>query len=522
MKKIIMLSALVLLAGCTSSSEITKTEIPKSREIFVLKSEKVSPVLKLTGNVEAKKQVDISAKIVGRIDAILADIGDEVYKGQILARYSAVDNDSLIQYQSALSQFKSTQASAENIINTAKVQMESTERAFEQVKKEEQVQRQKQYDTLKTNAKLSEITISNILNFLDKNLEATNKFKGMSMYKNILGVNNSILKNDLKNKVENLSRNFAGFSDKNLKNNEAIIAFARQHLDFLHQLKAVLQDFDSLVRGTPTSTQFSESMKNGIVGQIANYLHEISGTIANLENLITGTEVLEEQLGLKVLAAENQLENAKSGVELAESNAENQVVAARSQVNIAANYKQEMIVKAPFAGVITNRMVEVGQLVAPGQKLFQLADISGFKVKTEVPDNFAGMMTTEMPVVISVDGINGKFAGIVTKVNPALNPQTRKLGIEITFVDPEDLETETETEFNSLDKLKVGLFARITIELPEQEAFKIPRNFIEFDYDGAKIHLENGETQKVDILSEDGDKVEIYFDGIKEGLKIVK
>ena len=509
-----MLSALVLLFGC-SQTEKPQVEQPKSREIFTLKAEKVAPVLNLTGNVEAEKQIPISAKIMGRIDSLKVDVGDKVYKGQILARYSAVDNDSLARYQSALSQFKSTEASAENAVNTAEVQLESAERALEQTKKEEEVQRKKQYDNLYTNAKLSEITISNVLNFLDKNLEASTKFEGMSPYENVLGRNNSILKNDLKNRVEELVRNFAGFSKVEPKSEQAILSFATERLDFLHKVKKVLLDFDTLVRGTVSSRTFPEAVKNGFVAETANYLQAISQAITNLENFITGTKVMDEQLGLKVLSVENQLKSAKSGVELAKANAENQVVAARSQVNIASTYQREMVVKAPFAGVIISRDIDMGQLVSPGQKLFELADMSGFKIKTDVSDAYAAMIKVDMPVEISVDGLKENFAGIVTKVNPALDPRTRKLGIEITFQEDEDAEESV------LDKLKIGLFARIKIQLPERETFKIPRNFVRFDYEGAKIELENGEVKEVDILSEEKDKVEIYFDGIEEGLKII-
>ena len=510
-----MLSALVLLFGC-SQTETPVVEKPKSREIFVLKSETVAPTLKLTGNVEAEKQIPISAKIMGRIDSLKVDVGDTVYKGQILARYSAVDNDSFVQYQNALSQFKSVEASAENAVNTAEVQLESVKRALTQTKKEEQVQRKKQYDNLYTNAKLSEITISNVLNFLDKNLESSNKFRGMSPYKNILGNNNTILKNNLKTRVENSVREFSNFSSTEPSSNEGILNFAEKRLSFLRKLKQDLLDFDDLIRGTVVSSSFSEITKNNFLTQTANYLKAVSEAINGLDQFIAGTKVMDEQLGLKVLAMENQLESAKSGVELAKSNAENQVTAAKSQVNIASTYQREMVVKAPFAGVIISREIDMGQLVAPGQKLFELADMSGFKIRTDVPDVYAGEIKLDMPVEISVDGLNENFAGIVTKVNPALDPRTRKLGIEITFTEDEEAEEDI------LEKLKIGLFARIKMQLPEREVFKIPRNFVRFDYDGAKIELENGEIKTVDIISEKGNQVEIYFEGIAEDLKIIK
>ncbi len=515
MKKLLVLSALVLLTACGQTTTEKIVEKAKSREIFTLKSEKTAPVLELTGNIEAEKQVPISSKIMGRIDSLKVDVGDKVYKGQILARYSAVDSDTLAQYQSALSQLKATEATTKNAINTAQVQLESAERALRQTKKETEVQRKKQYKNLATNAKLSEITISNILDFLDKNLEATDRFKGMNAYKNIIGRNNSILKNNLKNSVEEKYQIFAGFSQNVPKSETAILDFAEKRLDLLKKIKKDLSDFDNLIRRTTVSSSFPETVKNGFLGKIASYQKNISETITNLQNFITGTKVMNEQLSLKVLAVENQVKTAKSGVELAKSNAENQVVAAKSQVNIAGTYQREMVVKAPFNGTIISRKIDVGQLVAPGQTLFEIADMSGFKVRTDVADIYAGLVSLEMPVEIAVDGLKEKFAGTVTKVNPALDPRTRKLGIEITFVkDKENKEI--------FEKLKIGLFARIKMQLPERKIFKIPRNFIKFDYDGAKILLDNQKWQKVDILSDEGNIVGIYFDEITDGLKIMK
>jgi len=515
MKKLIVLLALIMITGCVQTP-VKVVEMPKSREIFTLKSEEFSPKISLTGNVEAEKQIPISAKILGRIDSFKVDVGDKVYKGQILARYSAVDNDSLVQYQGALSQFKSTEASAQNSINTAEVHLESVERSLDQTKREESVQRKKQYDNLKTSAKLSEITISNILNFLDKNMEGSNKYRGMNPYENVLGNNNSILKNNLKNQVTVMVREFAGFSKTSPTTERSIINFSEKRLNFIRTLKKTLLEFDGMVRGTVVSNNFSESVKNGFVRETANYLQAVSTTISNLDNLISGTKVMDEQLGLKVLAMENNLESAKSGFELAKSNAENQVAAARSRVNIASTYQREMVVKAPFAGVIISREIDMGQLVSPGQKLFEIADMSGFKVKTDVADSFAGIVKKEMEAEISVDGLTEKFTGIVSKVNPALNPQTRKLGIEIYFIEDEELEESV------IDKLKIGLFARIKMQLPTRNVFRIPRNFIKFDYDGAKIMSKDGQILPVEILSEQGNKVEIYFSEIAEDFQITQ
>ncbi len=513
-KKIMAFFVLFFLFGCENTEEISQNKISQEPQIYTLKLEEISQNINLTGNVEANKSIPISAKIMGRIDSLFVDVGDEVKKGQILARYSALDNDSLIQYQSALSQLKSTEASAKNAVNTAEVQVASNKRELNQVYKEEEMLRKKQYDSLYTNAKLSEISISNSLNFLDQNIEGTQKFRGTTA--GIIGRNNSIMKNNLKNKVFTLVNEFADFKKEIPSSETSILNFAKFRLNFLKEIKESLLDFDSLIRETVISSNFSKITKDRFISETANYLELVSTAITNLESFISQTKVINEQLGLKILSAENSLKTVESNLELAKSNSENQIVAAHSQVNIAANSQREMIVKAPFTGVIINREIDMGQLVTTGQKMFQVADISSFKIKTDVADNFAGMVKNGMNVKISVDGLDENFIGIVTKINPALDPKTRKLGIEISFIEDKD------SEKNILEKLKIGLFARIKMELPTKKVFQVPRSFIKFDYDGAKIKTKDGEIIEVGILSEQENKIEINSMEISENLKITK
>jgi len=510
MKKYIIPSAIllisVLLYGCIANpNSSAKPEIKVTPpETFVLSSKEVSGRLELTGNVEAKKQIPVSAKIVGRLDNLFVDVGSEVRKGQILARYSSIDNESQIQYQNAINQLRSTERASKNMIQSAMVSIETTERNLEQVNKERNVQHKKQYENLKTTAKLSETTISNTLNFMDQNSGASRKFEGKAPYQ--IGQNNSILKNDLKNKIRKFRRTF-----ENLITEDEVFAFTQKRLNLLKELNQIFLDFDRLVTQSSVSMRLSQNSKDALLRQNAQHLKNLSTEITHLESQITQTKVLDEQLQLKVLSAQNAVKSNESSLEVTQSRAQNQITTARSSVNLAYTAKREMVVKAPFSGVIVSKFVDLGQLVSPGQIMFELADISNFKIKTDIADQFIGDIEKDQVVEISVDGLGDEvFSGKITKINPALDPKTKKLGLEVTF----------DTE-NTLEKLKIGLFTRIKINLPKHKAFFVPRDFVQFDFDGAKIKT----SQKivlVEIVSETDEQVEINFKDIKEGLKILK
>ena len=317
-----------------------------------------------------------------------------------------------------------------------------------------------------------------------------------------VGNNNSIEKQNTKTTIASLVRTQEirpfPFSHDPLNN-------ARQEINLLKQVQNVTQSFYSLVRNTPVTSSFSEAKRQTIQQTTERYLSEISGEILALETQVRATQTAQEQLGLGLVQTQNAIKNAESQLSLAQANSGQQVQMARNQILSAKNMQNELSLKAPFDGIITQRLVDEGALIAPGSPLFQLADRSILKIYTDIPDTHIGNISEGMSVQIKVDGLSELFSGKISRLDPAVNPQTRTLGVEIT------LDTAPE-------QIRIGMFARISVELREKTTFFVPKRFIQSTFDGTFVSTKKGKSIAVELGEEKNEKREIISEELQDGM----
>ena len=92
MKKCLIIPAVAFILFISSCSTETKKEVQKaedSKSAFVLKKQGVSLTLNLPAELLPYEKAEIHAKVDGYVQTVLADIGDKVKKGQVLARLDA-------------------------------------------------------------------------------------------------------------------------------------------------------------------------------------------------------------------------------------------------------------------------------------------------------------------------------------------------------------------------------------------------------------------------------------------------
>ena len=97
-------------------------------------------------------------------------------------------------------------------------------------------------------------------------------------------------------------------------------------------------------------------------------------------------------------------------------------------------------VLAPFDGVITQRSVEIGQLVAAGtgQAMFRVANTSTVRVYVYVPQVYAPAIRVGDDATIMLRELpNRPFVGKITRTSGALDPGTRTLLTEIRIPNPD-------------------------------------------------------------------------------------
>src|SRR3954454_13365365 len=128
--------------------------------------------------------------------------------------------------------------------------------------------------------------------------------------------------------------------------------------------------------------------------------------------------------------------------------------AARARVALARKAFSDTSVRAPFTGVVAQRLVTTGDYVTKGMKVATIVRVNPLRVQLTVPEQAVSSMAPGQAVTFEVDAYPGRrFEGRVKFVSPALQADQRALTVEATVPNGDGV-------------LKPGLFATARIEQP--------------------------------------------------------
>ena len=118
--------------------------------------------------------------------------------------------------------------------------------------------------------------------------------------------------------------------------------------------------------------------------------------------------------------------------------ADARVSAARADVELALNGLRDCALVAPATGIVLERRIEAGTLAAAGTVGFVLGDVSSVKARFGVPDSTIQSVNLGDRIDVTVDAVAElTFAGRVTAVAPAADPQSRVFDVEVTIPNQE-------------------------------------------------------------------------------------
>ena len=141
------------------------------------------------------------------------------------------------------------------------------------------------------------------------------------------------------------------------------------------------------------------------------------------------------------LVSQGEMDLSKSRLESAEaelSGAEARGQRARSAVRLAQDELEHMRVLAPFDGIVSQRMVEVGEPVVPGQPVLEVVSLDRLFVSAPLDEIDIGRVRERLPARVTLDPYRGRvWQGVVTRVAPVVNDikeQNRTLEVEVEMV----------------------------------------------------------------------------------------
>jgi RND family efflux transporter MFP subunit len=127
----------------------------------------------------------------------------------------------------------------------------------------------------------------------------------------------------------------------------------------------------------------------------------------------------------RAAAAAARVQSAASGIE-----------GARAASDAAETTASFALVTAPFDGVITEKMVEPGNMTAPGTPLVRVEDTRGFRLDVRVDESRVGLISTGDRVPVSLDSAAGgpvTVSGSVSDIGRAVDADARAFLVKIAL-----------------------------------------------------------------------------------------
>lgn len=274
----------------------------------------------------------------------------------------------------------------------------------------------------------------------------------------------------------------------------------------------------------------------------ADMAPEVSGLITAI-HFQSGQEVAE---GAPLVQLNNESDVAKlqslmAAVELAEANydrdqkqlaiqAVSQAVvdadaatlkSAKAQVAEQRALVAKKLVRAPFAGRLGIRAVDVGQYVNAGTKLVTLQALDPVYVDFYAPQKSLGRLAPGQKIMLKSDAFQGQeFPGVVSSIDPKVDTATRNVQVRATVRNPKR-------------SLLPGMFATVVIASGGPQRFlTLPQTAVSYNPFGDTVFVveeSKGKDDKVGLVAQQkfvttgearGDQVAI-LSGIKEGDTVV-
>lgn len=159
--------------------------------------------------------------------------------------------------------------------------------------------------------------------------------------------------------------------------------------------------------------------------------------------------------------------------------------AGQSQANAALTQARTLLgytrIRAPFAGVLTEKKADAGTLASPGMPLFTVEDTRSYRLETAVDENDIHLVRVGQTVPVLLDALgNTELSGKVVQTVPTADPASRSFLVKI--------------ELRADARLRSGLFGRARFSRGERSALLIPQAAM----------VEHGQLQGVYVIDANG------------------
>lgn len=419
-------------------------------DIYIANVMELKDTVNLAGSVSAMLQTKVASKVGGRISRVLVKEGDYIQKGQLLVQ---IDTSDIM-----------------NQVNQAKAVLESAQTRYQQAKTAYELQKQQvQYSLQQAEATLNAARENLLM------LKTGARPQEIKQAEALLAQAEA----NLRNAENNYQRVQTLFSQG---------AISRQTFD-LAQMQ-----YDVAKAQVEAAKQQVELVK---IGPREEQIKIAEQNVRQAEAMYELAKASEQQVRIR----QQDMEAAQAAVEQA-----------KAAYNLALNSLKESNVTSPINGYVLTKLVDVGEVVAPGMPLFVLVDTGSVYVDCAASELDVSKLKIGQSVDLIFDAMPGRvFQQRINMISPSGDPMSRSFLVRVTL---------PQTPF----MLKPGMFARARIVVGQRRGIFLPRSCVYLEGTDTFVSVVEGNKavkRKVKVGKTIGDLMEV-LEGVKEGEKVIE
>src|SRR6266567_308741 len=157
---------------------------------------------------------------------------------------------------------------------------------------------------------------------------------------------------------------------------------------------------------------------------------------------------------------------------------QSQLDQARAQILKTQALIGQKLIRAPFAGRLGIRQIEVGQYVSPGAAIVTLTDLKELYVNFTLASTWKGQIELGQKVNVTADAFPGRsFTATITTIEPQIRSDTRTLTAQATLA-------------NADEALLPGMFVNSAVVLPaEPDKVVLPETAVDYTLYGDSVYV---------------------------------
>lgn len=555
----------VMYAGCSPKEEATEeTEYHPVVSVQAVGNGLVRNFT-TTGEVEANESANITTEFKATVIDVHAKAGEKVTAGQKLVtlssdsvseRYSTAN----VSYATALQSLQQTKITGQRSVEQAEIALRTERVNLEELLKQNAARKKQAEESLnaaKLNLNLStaasetelnnmlrtvESTVQAALASIDALLEYSEEYKDFDYIKEIhIGAHDPAQKVKTRESLTNAYNAFASYRISDEQYDEAIFVLGETEI-------ALMMTYEMLQNSTTSPVDYPQSQLTADVSTINGHLATVRSTISQLESAkkaldrtkqevskgksqtlidaeaayettMAELDASEKRARLAVEQAEKALESAKASATASEIGARSQLAAASGEREQAGINQNDLVVEAPFEGVVAQLSLRKGQELQPGTLIVAIENDDLLKITTYVSAEEVRSIA-QGDIVQVGEGTQAR----ISSVAPSADPSSKKYKVELVlrsdvlqageFV---TLQFQSEKKENTNDKIFLPVsavhvsaaetFVWIAVEEDDQIIAKKQPITIG-DVSGKFVEVNDGLKTGVSVITEGGRNIE--------------